>query len=329
MTSALHSKPLSFASIDDYLGPRTHRFFGEGHKRSTHQLDDVEITSSASSGHGGLKATARVDYPPDWSRKGETMQGAHLSTIDVLLLGEQITAIYLAHAFDSGELQPVLLAPVRIIAGSSAIEDELDGFEISATAVSTPAPHSTDSIHTRLSCEIGTLRLSWVVEHLPLHQRSGRWRYSNATHSLTREWVGSIKSGSRGRSQLLRQVSADLSSLTAQADVTLIGPTATPDRVGRPTDLLVDCFAESLQLGQLLLYELDGVSRRLSNTLWMRQTSFRWQRDHVPNETKATARLEKARLLDRREGRERWRTADIVGTAHGVEMRCAVAHLLP
>ena len=96
----------------------------------------------------------------------------------------------------------------------------------------------------------------------------------------------------------------------------------------QPLPTMVDCFVGSLQLGQILLYELDGLRRGSSNTLWMRQT--RLEVDQARREWRSTlpltTELRQAQLFTK--AGSLWRTAQIVGRFGGVRMRCDVAHQL-
>jgi hypothetical protein len=92
---------------------------------------------------------------------------------------------------------------------------------------------------------------------------------------------------------------------------------------------MVDCFVTSLQLAQVLLYEMDAMQRSDSSTLWMRHTRIdaagppRATRENVP----LTTSLTNTCLLEMDGGL--WRTSDIIGQLGCVQLRCAVAHMLP
>lgn len=133
--------------ISDYLGAPERRFFGEGYKRSRHRLTDFHVPEpdGAVAEVPRLAATAQVEYPSDWSRKGDTDQRPHLSTVDVLLLGAQLTeALLTSHlGLTEWELATVWLARVRIKAGNRPVEDDLAGFPVSAQTagrLSSPGP---------------------------------------------------------------------------------------------------------------------------------------------------------------------------------------------
>jgi hypothetical protein len=92
---------------------------------------------------------------------------------------------------------------------------------------------------------------------------------------------------------------------------------------------MVDAFATGLQLAQILLYELDGMHRRDSNTLWMRTTTLTTLSPHrtfgprLPLRT----RLADPQLLEMKDGV--WRTAEIRTEFAGVAFTCGVTHALP
>lgn len=82
----------------------------------------------------------------------------------------------------------------------------------------------------------------------------------------------------------------------------------------------------------MLLYELDGLTRAESNTLWMRSTVFA-----PTTETEAESEagpggrfhvaLDRTAQLPTAEGT--WRTARITASLGGTRLTCNVVHLLP
>ncbi|MET9862625.1 AvrD family protein [Streptomyces smyrnaeus] len=133
----------------------------------------------------------------------------------------------------------------------------------------------------------------------------------------------------------------DLARLRADAEVTSWRePGAPADCAGidgsrRPVPSLIDCFVTNLQLAQVLMYELDGVARSESNTLWMLRTVL----DAAPEPSAPSACTTAARsfpvhtrvtgkhLLPLRGGT--WRNVEIAGEFAGVSLRCSLAHELP
>jgi hypothetical protein len=122
------------------------------------------------------------------------------------------------------------------------------------------------------------------------------------------------------RRQEVRQLRLSRPGRRADAQVSVLGP--------EPSATLVDAFVVSLQLGQVLLYDLDGLDRASSSNLWMRSATISAERAPEPEPPlNATAALDAAKVLDVRGAR--WRTATIVADCFGVQTRCAVAHELP
>ncbi|MFI0264771.1 AvrD family protein [Streptomyces sp. NPDC017056] len=92
---------------------------------------------------------------------------------------------------------------------------------------------------------------------------------------------------------------------------------------------MIDAFVAALQLGQVLLYELDGLTRAQSNTLWMRSTHITRAGASRPwhGSEPITTSLQAAKALPTAAG-ETWRTADVVSAVGDLTVRCAVAHRL-
>jgi avirulence D protein (AvrD) len=312
---------LRLPSTEAYLGPAESRFFGAGYRRSTHSLTDV-VVASRQDGTGSVSATAAVTYPEDWSRKGTTNQPPHLSTIDVIVLGGQLIGLYLrtAYGLSPSDSQITALDHLRISAGSAPVEHELTSFPVEMSAGS-----STDTAHpscvcTTFDCTIANLCLIVSVRHPCAEQRSG-----TVVVAPTGLAPCSFATGWADRDNTATDLAIDRDSLTAAGQAWITPP---PLWCPRPQDLVVDAFVVTLEVGQILLYELDQLDRADSNTLWMRQTEIGWgSPSYGRNSAAMTTTISKPRILDR--GEERWRVADICGDVYGVTVRCAIAHRLP
>lgn len=94
----------------------------------------------------------------------------------------------------------------------------------------------------------------------------------------------------------------------------------------------VDAFVSTLQLGQALLYSLDNIQRKESNTLWMRSTEILFPpEDPLKFFSSHALRvdLENPRIVIK-DGKK-WRLGTIV-TKQGskdINIKCSVAHQLP
>jgi len=311
----------SFDTVDDYLGPRDQRFFGEGFKRSTHRLTDVDIDAD---GHGGtVAATVCVEYPVDWSKKGQNDQRAHLSTVDVLVLGARLIETYLerVHGLTSSQLDGAVLEHASIKAGSTPVEDDLARFPAVAHITSAKASDGT-SVITVSECEIGTLSLRCQVRH-----HSG----TQAPSTMTSQHIDALSDlgprlfaeNFRSRKQFLDAVRIDPQRQQARSVVRI----ESPQMHLSSSALAVDTFVVGLQLGQVLLYELDGLDRAASGTLWMRRTTFECRDETAMRAVVAPAvtRLENIKLIEKSPNQV-WRVADIVCEFQQLKTRCSVAH---
>jgi hypothetical protein len=300
------------ATVDDVLGPRKSRFFGEGFKRVSHRLGSIVVHPG--SNDGSITAVAGLRLPANWSRKGTAEQPPHLSTIDAMLLGAQLCGLYLAHAHGLGGEDGFRVRRAALRAGNRPQEDQLDRFAVRAEHLGTA---SGDPAVSRFDCRIGALTAVLAIEHggapvptlvpgsypdpaaLPGHWNSAPF---GASH--------------RRRTQILSDVAIDLERCSSDAELT-IGP-------GPNAATMIDLFVAALQLGQVLLYGLDRMERSESNTLWMRRTVIE-PTERRPRQFAVV--LENERLLETAAGT--WRSADVVAAHSGLALRCSVAHLLP
>ncbi|GAA1672396.1 AvrD family protein [Glycomyces endophyticus] len=300
-------------TVDDALGPRRSRFFGEGFKRVTHRLDGIAVAPEPEEG-GTVAAVAGLVLPANWSRKGVAEQPPHLSTIDAMVFAAQLAGLYLAHTHGLGGADRFRVRRMALRAGNRPQEDRLDRFAVRAEHLGT---EPGDPAVSRFDCRIGALTAVLAVEHggeavpaLP----PGRYRNPAA---LSGPWnTAPFGASHHGRTQILSDVAVDMDALRADADLALAPGTADAT--------MIDLFVAALQLGQVLLYRLDGIERAASNTLWMRRTVIE---PAARPSGRFTTALENERRLDTAAGT--WRSADVVAAHSGLALRCSVAHLLP
>lgn len=324
--------PLHLDHVSDYLGAPERRFFGEGYKRAEHRLADLDFAPDAVP---ALSGTAAVTYPADWSRKGAVDQKPHLSTIDVLLLGVQLTEALLARhrGLTDEELRTAWLRRVRVKAGASPVEDELSAVPVAARLDGEqPSPDAGRTVSV-VDATVGALTVRVELDHPDVHR-------APAPAAPAARADRPYGEAFRQRRQSVEDVHVTPARDRATARVGLTAwdlaaaPGSGTEGGHQPSAGLIDAFVVALQLGQILLYELDGLTRADSDTLWMRSTvweaSSPW-RPLTPPEGglhAVTAELRDATRLTTRHG-DTWRRADIAAELAGVRVVSSVAHRLP
>ncbi|MFI5809209.1 AvrD family protein [Streptomyces sp. NPDC051561] len=322
---------LVLSSVDDALGGRQNRFFGEGFKRVTHQLNDITVIPATPSVPGLVRATAGIHLPDTWSRKGLTQQRPHLSTIDAMYFAARLTSLYVAHTHTLSAADAFTVTSLRIKAGTSPDEIGLDRFEVGAQHVSTMPLATPGRSLTVMDCRTGSMTVRVEAEHGTGTGRAHSPGSYGTLRDLPVPHAEPFGASHYRRQQFLHRVDVDSALLTADADLRLVdedgaaGPTA-------PEATMIDLFVAALQLGQVLLYRLDGLDRATSNTLWMRSTSLsvtpaRTQPRGAGGNGRIHAALTRTAELPTAQGT--WRTARIGSTFDGLSLVCNVAHLLP
>jgi hypothetical protein len=213
----------------------------------------------------GARARIGLSYPSDWFTKAErTDLRPHLSTIDLLVLSAQLSEIHLAHAYtlDNRLRRISWLRKVSLRAGP-APQEELLGMPSSAVPVSTEPVPGSDRLHASVyDCAVGVMRARIEIVHPVAGAVSGQWTYPSMEQALGPAPSRYYGDGFKSRRQVITDVAVDLDQLVASAQVGVepAGEIAVPvDGIeGRfqPTFTMVDAFVTSLQLGQVLLYEL-------------------------------------------------------------------------
>lgn len=329
---------MRYDSIDDYLGPGDTRFFASGYRRASHYIDAI-VSTPADSVEPGVKTNVTVEYPSDWSKKtGEMDITPHLSSVDMIVLATQMSEIHLTHAYglDESTRRNIRLLRVTLKAGTTP-QEALN--KISATAVlrETKAASNEDGVYVSVyDCEVGVMQARCEIQH-PIATRSATEGHFGSTEEIlgppASRYYGE---GFKFNRQFIEDVRVDMDTLDAEAAVRIepVRGDQKPEEgvEGRyqPSVSMIDCFVVSLQLAQVMIYELDSVNRRDSNTLWMLNTDLRAEKAHRPYDTGpllARTTIEDKHLLSL--NGSTWRNVDVVGDFGGIHLQCSFAHALP
>jgi hypothetical protein len=323
-------------NADDYLGPGAQRFFGAGYRRAVQRLTDLTVTVGAE-GRGTVAGRAAVAYPADWSRKGTTDQPPHLSSIDVLLITAETAEVYLtrALALTPADRATLRLRSVQLLAGTRPVEDELPGFDIWAR-IGRSRPAADGAALSVVQCQVGTLRARVEILHPAAAPIPGTATYADAGTLLGPGSLRPYAIAHRDKTQTVDNIELDLPARSGSARLATAWTTPEDSQLtgvdsGAHRGVsIMDTFVAAIQLGQILLYELDAVSRADSRTLWMRRTTLNIDRPGQPASGPGIlrARLTDTELLTAGDGAQ-WRSARIEAAFAHFRVACAVAHQLP
>jgi hypothetical protein len=284
-----------YDNIDEFLGQRHGRYFGDGYLKSAQTIRDFELSGGP---HGmRFSCLGGVRLPDVWSLKGTSQQKPHLSTIDVIELALECLRQFRVCLRRGHELSMDLLGGMSIIAGNSPIESDMDAVPISGQAV------LDDNANEVMVLKVGNMDVNLYMR--PESQR--------VTRGLT-----------------FSRNPVELSQVLLNAERMRASAMANP----KPTEpgmawSLSASFACALQLGQLLLYKLDKVERANSNTLWMKKTDIRFT-DPVPSAGGVQpihVYLDDVLKYDKPDGE--WRRANVCASFCNTQITCRVTHRLP
>lgn len=332
--------PLLLASIDDYLGPAENRFFGRGYRRAEHDVSDVVTTPTGND--AGTRASVTIRYPADWSRKKDADLLPHLSTVDMVVLGVQLAEVHLVNAFglDPAARRATWLRKIVVKAGSTPQED-LEGL-VGTARLRSSKPYDDalfdDTVVTVYDTAIGAMqaRCEFVHPHGAADAEAGPRSYATLVDALGPAAQRYYGAGFTVNQHHVTNVEVDTANLRATATLRIepVGepvPAAEGVEGGyQPAITMVDCFVTNLQLAQVLMYQLDAVPRKDSNTLWMLRTILTAaspHRSYTGGPLSTEAAITNSQLVPLRGGM--WRNVEINAACGGVALRASFAHELP
>jgi hypothetical protein len=281
--------------IDEFLGSRDGRYFGNGYLRTGQSIDNFKIVDRSD----GLdfSCTGHIALPDLWSEKEGDRQRPHLSTIDVIELAVECLRMLLHRTTYSQKLPADFLKKISIVSGNSPVEDGLETLALHGQV------RRADADHDVLDLQIANMTVAVTFASSP----PGPARYI----AFSRQPVS------------IANVMVNTPEMTACA---IVNPAnENPDEAWS----LSSCFAAALQLGQTLLYKLDGLTRAESNTLWMKRTVifFSPSPSTLAFPQSIYVRLDGARRYAKPDGE--WRRAEIFSLFCNTNIVCSVTHRLP
>ncbi|MGP4113744.1 AvrD family protein [Streptomyces sp. 4N509B] len=322
---------LASRTVDDFLGPGGKRFFATGYRRVEYHFGKVRISVDGEAA-ARVSTTLTLHYPSDWSKK--SARGAippHLSTVDAVVVGAQLTELCLTQTFGLTPRQRARtwLAGITIRAGSTP-DEALDDVAVTATLLGS-TPGGDGLTRSVVETVVGRMRVRCEAVHDSAPARPGTVLLAGPDDLLGPADSRYYGTGFTRGAHRVDDLSVDAAGMLATASVTLraSGATAGIEGAHQPRATPVDCFVTGLQLGQVLLYELDAMGRGTSDTLWMRSTAIELPRPtgHAMVRLPLATRLRRPALVEMRGGV--WRTADIVAELGALRFTCNVTHRLP
>lgn len=333
MVNALNAR--NSASVDSYLGDGAMRFFATGYRNVEYSWTRAAVGRL---GHShSLAAEVRLSHGDQWSVKRQSEQlRPHLSTLDGIALSLDAVESLVAFAShpdgksrsDAGS-SGLIATDVTLVAGNSPDED------LQAVPVFVFAEDHGSSLHAQVA--IGSMKADVTLSKGPSNTARGASKSTRTLRTTGRVDVDRIldprrylHDGFRFDTYELADLQLDPAGFAAEAvvvnDRSARAGTAGLEADANKPSMLVT-FAAGMQLGQILLYQLDTMTRAESNTLWMRRTTFRRRPNEGQGSDLLTVQLEDARVV--RLAGQPWRAATVRGSLADLEFECSVTHQLP
>jgi hypothetical protein len=324
---------ITTASMDEFLGPASGRFFGEGFKRIEQALTGVRVVREQ--GRGMIIADAALTYPADWSRKSARTLRPHLSSIDGLVLAVELAEAYLTHRYGLGldERRRMWLRSFEMRVASP--QEDLAEFRVQAvdTGCAAIARSHCEYVST-FDCQIGTIRVTCAIEHDIASRNPFGGRYESCDDILGDARRRHYGDAYKRRTHDIADVAVTRATESLTAGVTVGDSPDGGDDHGfagayQPSASMVDALLSMAQLSQVLAYTLDSVQRASSNTFWMRRLAFSAASPLLPLDARLDVSLgvSRGRLLS--VGGGAWRALDLSGHFGEMSTTGSIAHALP
>ncbi|WP_460058916.1 AvrD family protein [Pseudolactococcus yaeyamensis] len=320
-----------FKDIDDILGDKATRYFGSGYKQVTYDILELILADDI------ISATTTIHYPLSWSRKdNETELVPHLSTIDATYIGLQLCESFLTQQFGLALVSrsDLFIKRLHLKAKNGVLEN--------LSQVACKIEHSVNSgvlyDEHKFSGQIGNIVFYSEIE-MPTNLNTNKTFLSHHFRDVA-EILGNPASRYLGEmyrqtQHKIKNIETDCDNLISKAEIEVSnqifdfnyhqGLDAT--YLSNLTPSVLDCIVAIAQLSQVLLYEMDDLNRKNSQTLWMRQIKI--ERHHASQDMfqPSMIKVEKSKVIRMKEGK--WRMVDLAGTFYNYNFQYSLAHILP
>lgn len=289
-----------FKEADEFLGDKSTRYFGAGYINCSQAIAHFQIQTE-SLDTLTFSCLGKVILPQTWSIKGNHNQKPHLSTIDIIELSLLTFDQFIENIHQRAVCSKKLIHKINITAGKSPIETDFEKIEITGAV-------------KKLNKDTNILDMTISNMNIQIF-------YCNTPHKLELMEFGHYLKTPLEISDVMINVD-ELKAAALVNNRRILKENIEP----WSTSCL---FSAGLQLGQILLYQLDSISRAESNTLWMKKTEifFLSQQPNIDVSHPIFTRLENVKRYTKADGD--WRRADIYSIIGNTKIICSVTHKLP
>lgn len=254
-----------YLDIDEILGDKKGRYFGDGFRRVTYDINNIEINTENTA-----HIRVNIHYPSDWSSKQHGQVSLpHLSTVDAAPLASVLGEWYMHHFYEIDNTLGIdmQLISCEIKSGTTPNENLINLPE-RIKEVKHEKLKSKSSLfkgYSELSIQFGGMNINLKFAHSGkkcLPPGSYNFILNNHNHKYTHANHKAISGYTRID---IKNININKNNKTAHANLIFESDNA------EYRDLsLVEIALVSAQLAQSLIYRVDDIDRSRSNTLWMR-----------------------------------------------------------
>jgi hypothetical protein len=152
--------------FEAFLGSAQDRYFGVGYRKTQYHMGDISYGAPAAP--AVARASASVEYAPDWSLRDGVARTPHLSTIDALVLAGWMAEAFLhVHGLNSTNICRAWMSEVKVRAGSRPVES-LGSVPVELTRAQTAPSLDRTGVQSVLELQVGSMGLLMKLEHAGL-----------------------------------------------------------------------------------------------------------------------------------------------------------------
>jgi hypothetical protein len=264
-------------SPDHFLGPSQNRYFGEGYRKTKHQITNLQIRDKL------LIAKLSVKWPPVWSQKKGQIISPHIGSLDFFIVSELLIERYIRIIDNIKDpcIEKMWISNFSCKAGNQAIEHRT----IPCSCIKLSQKEENNTLAHLYKIRINNVCALLTVRQQICRKNNRKCLSScnglatiildkiNKTHELNKlSYYNSIyKKFDRSIRHI--EIYKDENRIKASVNLLNLGKSNVFGGIGKeylPSITFCDLILVAGQLSQILLFNLEGIERDDAKNLWLR-----------------------------------------------------------
>jgi len=269
----MDSNLLHFDTAESFLGEGKKRYFSSGYKKIKYRFERYIVADNK------LTGMLNVEWPIVWAQKNNQSLSPHLGTLEFYVIAAQLSESYLEiiENFSAQDIAHTWISYFKIKAGSEA-ETMLEQEECTCRQTSVKKGRTGEVSIFLFEVKIGKSIICLTLSHTSVQKGQVSKRTKKTPESVPLSY---FTTGYKIPVHRIFNIRLNKATRVATAEIEMLNQELMDDFQGigrkyQPCFSYADAILVAGQLSQILLFNLDGLTRQTASNLWMRQIESKY-----------------------------------------------------